>query len=629
MKRDRTRYFTILLLATSLLSCIRRKERGTTDLRALPANDTSPTCARILAPNEYKNLLSQLTPQDPLVVVSSNDLHGHADEQTVPLKFSDTEIRNVQVGGLERLAMYLAALCRQAKGRLIYLDAGDSYQGTVLSNASHGLAIVEAFSNLGLMASTFGNHEFDFGQEQIKTWLSSAQRNFWYVSSSLSVQSQNKIIPWTELQSPRFARSVVFDVGGIKVGVAGYTTDSTALKSLPDNVRNLSFASLEGVLDSEAEPLKKQGAQVVILLSHAGGQCDMRLPAAEGNVACKETEHDELGRALRKRIGTTQKWNLVVAGHSHSPQRHLIGGTPVMQSRGLGLSLARAQIRIENQKTTTELLEPVYLCEKHFENWNGCHPDEWAWRSNNTVAPGQSTPVRIAGRELNPADAEKVKSALQPWRARVSALLNKKIATFPKELSHNRTGQSSAAACLVDAWLLGLRSSKESWGEYTAEKIDVAFLNSGALRNGIPAGALTLGKLFEIIPYDNTTHIVALTTSELLTFARQQESSPHDYLLTSAGWSVHRSANDSPPPRTQEIIPAKIQPTQQRNWLVALSTFSKTFLERAGISSPVIDTGFSVRELIGKSLEEQFSELRFCQNEDNSRMSLLPPQGAR
>lgn len=612
-----------LTFLSLLCSCTVKKKSEKSLLRAAIGTDSQGTCERLLSPAEYRNLTSQLLPTHPLVVISTNDLHGHADEQTFRLKVSETESHSVSVGGLERLESYLTAACRAAKGRLLYLDAGDSYQGTAISNSTSGQAIIDSFSALGLMASTFGNHEFDFGQDKIKNWLSDPKRTFWYVTSSLNSLTDRTNVPWSELNAPHFARSVIFNIAGIKVGIAGYTTDSTAVKSIPDNIKDISFDQLNKVLLNEAEPLRKQGAEVTILLSHAGGACDMRMQPEHGDKACKVSDADELGRSLRAHPQAASQWNLIVAGHSHSAQRHVIAGVPVMQTSGLGLSVAHAQIKIFKDTATTVLHDPAYLCEHHFDQWNGCHPEEWAWKSEKIQALGKPKKPSFLGQLVKSDEGSKVKAILEPYRHSLKSFMNKNISTFSSELKHDRTAQSPAAACLVDAWLSHLRSTDEKWGVFSSKNIDIAFLNAGALRSGIPPGNLTWGRLFEIIPYDNTAQIVALTSSELISFARAHESSPHDYLLASEGWVVKRHADSHSSPRTIDVRRISTLPSTKQKWTIAISTFSKSFLEHAKIESQVYDSGLSIRASIGSILERSKQNINSCNTAASSRMQIV------
>ncbi|NBO38437.1 bifunctional metallophosphatase/5'-nucleotidase [bacterium] len=605
--------------------CIKQSKTSGSLPRAFVDTSTANTCAALLPASEYQSLVRQLTVKSPLGIVSTNDLHGHLDPRRVSLTVSPQDEREVVVGGAELLASYLAALCRHYKGRLAYFDTGDSYQGTLLSSLTSGQAVLETFSSLGLRASTFGNHEFDFGQMKIREWLATPQRSFWYVTSSLNGQENGHAIPWQDLHPPRFAKSVVFDVEGIKLGIAGYTTESTPVKSIPTHVAGLAFKQLNDVLDQEAQPLRQQGAQINILLSHAGGACDMRLPAAQGENACPQSNSDELGQALRASPQAKNNWNLVIAGHSHAAQRHLIGGVPVVQSTGLGLSLTHTTIDLSLPQPEVQLHNPIYLCETHFQNWAGCHPEELAWRNQPSAPIGPAKAPELNGITIRKADGQRVATVLSTYRSQLAEQLKSEVTSTPVELTHDRTGKSPAAACLVDAWLAGLRASGDTWGDIRADQLDMAVLNSGALRSGIPAGSLTFGRLFEIIPYDNTAHVVRLNSAEILAFARAQEASPHDYFLVSEGYVVQRRSNNSPAPRTLNIHSVQtLQQPKQTQWQVAISTFSRTFLEKAGLQNKVIDTGMSVRDTIADALKNKDLAKKSCRSADSSRMEISP-----
>ena len=56
---------------------------------------------------------------------------------------------------------------------VLLVDAGDEMQGSLLSNLGDGTATgkgkptIDVFNNMGYVAATFGNHEFDWGQENL------------------------------------------------------------------------------------------------------------------------------------------------------------------------------------------------------------------------------------------------------------------------------------------------------------------------------------------------------------------------------------------------------------------------------------------------------------------------------
>lgn len=610
---------------TCAVGCIKDSRPKKSLPRAARMDEPSSACQSVLSAAEFKMLSAQLTSASPLGIVSTNDLHGHTDARSFQLNTPGAEARVVKAGGFELMAAYLAALCRHYKGRLLLLDAGDSYQGTLISSSSSGQVVLELFSSLGLAVSTFGNHEFDFGQVRIRDWLASTQRRFWYVTSSLSTAENGRQIPWTDMNAPRFSRSIVLDVAGVKVGVAGYTTESTAVKSIPSNVSGVSFHRLQEVLSQEAKPLRAQGAQVVLLLSHAGGECDMLQPSEKGDAACPQSKSDELGQALRSTPSAREDWQLVVAGHTHKAQRHIIAGVPVMQTTGLGLSLAHASVDLANQSTSIKLHDPIFLCEHHFEGWAGCHPDEFGWRQSSQKALGREVEPTVSGQLVRTSDSGQTSTLLNRYRDTLKKQMERKITAWTTDLPHNRTGQSPAAACLADAWLRGIQTSGEIWGGIRSTNVEVAALNAGALRSGLAVGDLTFARLFEVLPYDNTAHIVQLSRDELLAFAKAQEESPHDYLFVSEGFAIQRKANDQSAPRTNAILTSgKMTKSAAETYTVAVTTYSKTFVEKAGIKKNIIDSGLSVRTTIAETLQKNAREIQSCVNPDAGRMLIVP-----
>ena len=58
---------------------------------------------------------------------------------------------------------YFSAVESSNPGGSLILDAGDSYQGSLVSNNIRGQAVVSLYNFLGVAASTVGNHEVDWG----------------------------------------------------------------------------------------------------------------------------------------------------------------------------------------------------------------------------------------------------------------------------------------------------------------------------------------------------------------------------------------------------------------------------------------------------------------------------------
>src|SRR5262245_58021783 len=83
-----------------------------------------------------------------LTVVGTSDLHGHLEGDG-------------NAGGVALLGGYLSVL--RQRPAVVLLDAGDMFQGTLVSNLGEGAPVVRAMNALGYRAAAIGNHEFDYG----------------------------------------------------------------------------------------------------------------------------------------------------------------------------------------------------------------------------------------------------------------------------------------------------------------------------------------------------------------------------------------------------------------------------------------------------------------------------------
>ncbi len=64
---------------------------------------------------------------------------------------------------------YVDAIPATSPHPVLLLDAGDIYQGTLVSNHSWGRALIDITNAMGFDASVLGNHEFDFGDPVLES----------------------------------------------------------------------------------------------------------------------------------------------------------------------------------------------------------------------------------------------------------------------------------------------------------------------------------------------------------------------------------------------------------------------------------------------------------------------------
>ena len=97
-------------------------------------------------------------PQDNIVVLYTNDIHCAVDAQP----------------GFAGLAAYRTRVEEQTP-YVALVDCGDALQGDAMGAVSQGAYLVEIMNEAGYDFAVLGNHEFDYGMEQLSALLEQAQ----------------------------------------------------------------------------------------------------------------------------------------------------------------------------------------------------------------------------------------------------------------------------------------------------------------------------------------------------------------------------------------------------------------------------------------------------------------------
>ncbi|HEX9602646.1 MAG TPA: bifunctional UDP-sugar hydrolase/5'-nucleotidase [Myxococcales bacterium] len=394
-----------------------------------------------------------------LAIVGINDVHGAL--LAAPGPRSLAAWTSDPLGGAEWLGGWMDAIRRDARdrgGEALLIDAGDDFQGTLISNQFQGRAVVDAFNALGVAAAAVGNHEFDFGLPVLLERMQQAR----YPMLAANVFEKGT------RQRPAWAKpSALLDVRGLKVGVVGITTVDTPTVTNPLNVAGLDFAPGGPVAAQEADALRARGATVVIVTAHAGP-----FPPA--------------GEVQRIAESVAGKVDAIVSGHHHTtigPPPLVVAGIPIVQA---GTKLQYFSV-IELILDEAGRVSGFAVNEGTFPRPGGPQP------IFHTV---QGRPPEWRGKEVVP-DA-KVAALISGYDEQVRRLRETRIGSSEVDLRKGRDG--SLGNLVTDA----LRS-----GAGGGLRAEFALQNSGGLRvPEVPAGPITFGQIFDLYPFDNLQVVV-------------------------------------------------------------------------------------------------------------------------
>lgn len=222
--------------------------------------------------------------QKQVVILHSNDTHSCI----FPLSETLADTTVAGRGGYIRRAQMIAEQ-RQADPQLLLLDSGDFSQGSSYYTLFKGDVEVGLMNLMNYDAATIGNHEFDFGMENMARLFKKA--NFPIVCCNYDFTGT----PVEGIVKPY----VVIRRYGLKIGILGVGTELDGLVD-DSNCKGVKFLDPVEMVQKTVNTLRnKEKCDVVVCLSHLGW-----------------------GESLKYNdailINKTSGIDLVLGGHSHS-----------------------------------------------------------------------------------------------------------------------------------------------------------------------------------------------------------------------------------------------------------------------------------------------------------------------
>lgn len=162
-------------------------------------------------------------------------------------------------GGMANLLGLWRARYDYQPARFLTLTAGDCWTGPYESTVLMGAPMVESMNAMGFDAQVVGNHDFDFGPEELEKRASEAHYPL-LAANLFRVGDQTR---------PRYLLgNTVIAVGAARVGVVGLANVDTAIVTHSRNVAGLGFSDYPGALRREVAAVRAQGADTVVVVFH-------------------------------------------------------------------------------------------------------------------------------------------------------------------------------------------------------------------------------------------------------------------------------------------------------------------------------------------------------------------------
>ncbi|MDE7454233.1 MAG: bifunctional metallophosphatase/5'-nucleotidase [Clostridia bacterium] len=382
-------------------------------------------------------IIDQLTSETRTVdLFAINDFHGATEKIS-------------QVGG------FLKGKVNDNPNTLL-LNSGDMFQGSMESNSNFGDLLSKCMAQIGFNAFTFGNHEFDWGLENLQKLAS---------ESSVPFLGAN-IYHWdaTTKQWGTFADELAQKYviktldNGLKVGIIGVIGQDQITSISSNLVQTIGFKDpLPIIKELAAELRNQQDCDVVVVSAHVGPQ------ALVG-----ETENNEQPSSAGGLKGYV---DAVFCAHTHRYQSYTVDGIPFIQGGSYGEYVSHVKLTVNaNGNVSVTAQENI----KRQNSWdNLLVVTEMVNNSNEQIKEERNQTLATLDGDLdrNPA---------------IARLVSRAIAEYAISQGHT----------------------------------DIVLGMVNTARNDLEAGTLTYSQLYEAIPFDNVVYVANVKGSEILNEVR-------------------------------------------------------------------------------------------------------------
>lgn len=377
-----------------------------------------------------------------IVILYTNDVHCNIDE-------------NIGYSGLKA---YKEA-AEEKTDYVSLVDCGDAIQGSFAGTVSSGKYITEIMNEVGYDFAVPGNHEFDYGMNQLSALISASNATYLNCNISYTGDKESSISGIKPYE--------IEEYGNTKVAFIGVTAPQTITTSSPSSFTEngkivYDFASgndgknLYNCVQKYVDECTKAGADFVVLLAHLGDDSELS-PYSSVDV-----------------IKNTTGIDAVLDGHSHSTvscdiEQNKNGEEVLLSSTGTELKNIGQLVITASGNVTAGLISGYSNKDSETDAFIADIKSQYEEKMKETVA---SSDISLSGYDKNGI-----------------------------RLVRNR--ETTIGDLCADAYRM-------------VTGADIAIINGGGIRADLPSGNITYADMLAVHPYGNKLCVVKATGQEIL-----------------------------------------------------------------------------------------------------------------
>lgn len=385
----------------------------------------------------------EAAPEKMITILHTNDIHGHIEAW----RGWEGDLAGKSIGGMDRLATAIKRVRGEHDDEVLLLDAGDAIGDTMIADATKGEAVLRIMNALGYDAMTIGNHEPDFTSERLRELMGKAR--FPVLAANVYDRKTGQLFT-----KPCLIR----EIDGVKIGILGLAYPHTPLTTAKKNVEELEFRDIPPLARKFVPQMKKEGAEIIIALTHYGLGADIKLAQSVPGI------------------------DVIIGGHSHNRVQPATkeGETIIVQAGAHGSDLGRLDLTVSDGKIVRSESKLILLDHDQIDS-----DPETAQLIADITAPFKAELAESPGEAASPIIRAQTIGGAKPRK---------------------RDQQSPADSFFADI-------------VRTETKADIALLPGVGYGVAIPAGPITAADLRNLVPHESkvvTMKLIGIQVRALL-----------------------------------------------------------------------------------------------------------------
>jgi 5'-nucleotidase len=481
-----------------------------------------------------------------LSLIHINDTHSHFDPSRVGFEIpSPLGVIKVSAmaGGYSMIDTYVQQLRKASNERgalSLFVDAGDTFEGSLYFSCFHGLANADLYNEMGLEYMAIGNHEFDSGDEKVAAFIKAVQ--FPVLASNLIIESEQTPLAqglpnlYCQGNPHQASHYRVHSLGDVSIGIIALSLEN--MRSIASPSEALHFAAAAATARQCVSELHEQGIMIIVLLSHLGIETDRQLAAQVEGLSVIVGGHSHILQGDFSYLG----WERSVDYGDSNPK------TPIVQAGFNAAAVGHIRLQFDGHGRLLEYTGGNTLL---------VDPDSLTLVDSPSSDAEQAELLELVNTYLLeqtnvafPAKSPRIEAKLDShYRPALTQFREKNLGYVRQSLRHVRLPDEQGGSLVAPL-------VAKSFIDYALEKgvrADVGLINAGAIRSGLAEGTLTQADVAgQMLPFPislqsfNITGkalTVALHQAAVISVNRNGASGSYPYL---ANLRVHSPLENHP-----------------------------------------------------------------------------------